>query len=69
MDNIPAGVLPRLDEIEGQMNALQKHTDGSLFNIREEIRKEHALLANQIHEIPGRASKRFTDKHRGSRCR
>ena len=54
IDNIPAGVLPRLDEIEGQMNALQKHTDGSLFNIREEIRKEHALLANQIHEIPGR---------------
>ena len=48
IDNIPAGVLPRLEEIEGQMNALQKHTDGSLFNIREEIRKEHALLANRI---------------------
>ena len=54
IDNILAGLLPRLDEIEGQMNALQKHTDGSLFNIREEIRKEHALLTNQIHEIPGR---------------
>ena len=54
IDNIPAGVLPRLDEIEGQMNALQKHTDGSRLNIPDEIRKEHALLTNQMHEIPGR---------------
>ena len=54
IDNIPAGVLPRLDEIEVQMNALQKHTDGSRFHIPEEIRKEQALLTNQNNEIPGR---------------
>ena len=54
IDNIPVGVLPRLDEIQGQKKELQNHIDWSLLDIRGEIRKDHALLSKQFHEIPGR---------------